>query len=270
MSGYSESPTFSRPQWQQPPRQPPPSEAGPGQTLQAPPQPGTPSQASGYPLPPPSSRGPFSSQASAEPLPPLRPPRGRLLGAAPDEAAIDPAMRQGSQGSSGTFFSSTPSRGFQNNYPPPERMMGTPQQGYMGSPPYGPPSGSPTFGTMMMQGSPDQGQGVFRHRSSHSGSAPPGSAAAAAAAAAQNSKYRQLQPAPIPPHRNWSSKPELKTIPYDHKDPGGNTAQLPNSGPTTIRGWQVNPQNRRAQQAQREKMLGKPYEPPTNDKEDSR
>lgn len=262
MSGYSESPTLSRPHWPQPGGQPPPP-AGPTQAAQAPLPPATPSQTSGYPLPPPPSRGPFSAQASAEPLPPLRPSRGRLLGAAPEESVIDPAMRQGSQSGFSSFYSSTPSRGFQNNYPPPERMMGTPQQGHMGSPPYGPPSVSPPLGTIVMHQSPEEGRGIFRHRASHSGSGPPGSAA-------QNNKYRQLQPAPIPPHRNWSSKPELKTIPYDHKAPDGNTAQLPNSGPTTIRGWQVNPQNRRAQQAQREKMLGKPYEPPANEKEDSR
>lgn len=249
MSGYSESPTYARPHWQQPAGAQPPTQAGSAQ----PPQPSsTPTPMTGYPLPPPPSRTPFGQQGSAEPLPPLRPPRGRLLGSAtPDDSNIDPAMRQGpeSQSQSGfsTFYSQGPSRGYPNNFPPP------PQQGYLGSPTegYGPPGGSPPFGTMMMHGSPDQGQSIFRHRSSASG--PQGSASS------QKPQYRQLQPAPIPPHRNWSSKPELKTIAYDHKDPGGNTAPLPSSGPTQIRGWQVNPQSRREINAQRAKAFGKPY-----------
>ncbi|KOS19067.1 hypothetical protein ESCO_001349 [Escovopsis weberi] len=33
-------------------------------------------------------------------------------------------------------------------------------------------------------------------------------------------KYRKLQPAPVPPHRIYSAQPELKTIPYDHKELG--------------------------------------------------
>lgn len=85
-----------------------------------------------------------------------------------------------------------------------------------------------------------------------SASAPPSGASASATAAANDAKYRKLQPAPVPAHRAWNHRPELKTIPYDHKDSsGGAAAALPNSGPTQIRGWNVN-QHRRRNRADRQ------------------
>ncbi|KAJ4162636.1 hypothetical protein NW754_014058 [Fusarium falciforme] len=73
---------------------------------------------------------------------------------------------------------------------------------------------------------------VHRHRSTPSGSSDAGN------------KYRKLQPAPVPAHRAWPNKPELKTIPYDHKETGL-AAALPSSGPTQIRGWNVNQPRKR-------------------------
>ena len=277
-SAYAtESPGYSRSYWAQ----------------QAPPGPPTHSTAAHshqYSLPPPSSsRVPFSHHANAEPLPPLRPPRGRNQ-SAPEDSLVDPTMRQLSQNSFTPFYSTSSSRPYQNSYPPPEshatfqsrpseRIMPNPQpsgQSYMSSPPpgYAPPSASPTFGTMQMGGPPPlrqnspetpQGQGmtpnsVFRHRSTPSGSGPP----SGSAAADPNSKYRKLQPAPVPAHRAWTNKPELKTIPYDHKDSSGGSAALPNSGPTQIRGWNVNQHRRRNRSDKQDKTEA------VNDREDSR
>jgi hypothetical protein len=180
---------------------------------------------------------------------------------------IDPAMRQSQQNSFGgqQFYQAGPSRSFQpGSYPPPppeaqhpayqrgpgdNMLPSLPPAGpsYMTSPPppqaYGlPPGGSPTFSTLHLAQSPmgqspsDNPGSIFRHRSTPSGSS--------SAAVNDPSKYRKLQPAPIPAHRAWASKPELKTIPYDHKDTGG-VAALPNSGPTQIRGWNVNQHRRR-------------------------
>lgn len=218
----------------------------------------------------------FSQHGSAEPspLPPLRPPRGRTH-SIPDEPMGDPAMRQPHQNSFNPFYTpaaSVSARPYQSSYPPPEplstfppsrsgdRILPNPTpagQNYVSSPTqsYAPPTGSPTFGTIQLSGgpplgqnSPDtpQGQGMtpnstFRHRSTPSGSGPPSASSAAAA----DSKYRKLQPAPVPAHRAWTNKPELKTIPYDHKDSSGGSAALPNSGPTQIRGWNVNQHRRR-------------------------
>jgi hypothetical protein len=67
-----------------------------------------------------------------------------------------------------------------------------------------------------------------------------------------------LQPAPVPAHRAWSSKPELKTIPYDHKETGG-AAALPSSGPTQIRGWNVNQHRKRSKADKHDRMEG-PHE----------
>ncbi|KAJ3472330.1 hypothetical protein NLG97_g11081 [Lecanicillium saksenae] len=85
--------------------------------------------------------------------------------------------------------------------------------------------------------------GIHRHRSTPSGSSDAGS-----------NKYRKLQPAPVPAHRNWANKPELKTIPYDHKETGSSAA-LPSSGPTQIRGWNVN-QPRKRSKAEKQERSG--------------
>lgn len=255
LSGYSESTappppasssSYPRMYWpQQPPSAPPPP----------------PSTSQHYPAPPPPplshsrmsfSQGPSSSN---EPLPPLRPSRNRH--SLPEESVHDP-MRSNSHGS--IYYPPGPTRSYHRGYPaPPEpmpsmhnvhgdRMLPSPQQttgqGYMGSPPsqgYAPQAMSPTFAAQapppIGHSPPGTPQGssssINRHRSTPSGSSDAGN------------KYRKLQPAPVPAHRSWNNKPELKTIPYDHKETGSSAA-LPSSGPTQIRGWNVNQPRKRS------------------------
>ncbi|OAA44783.1 hypothetical protein NOR_03537 [Metarhizium rileyi] len=229
-------------------------------------QPGPPapvSQGYSFPRPPSSSRMPFSQPASAEPLPPLRPPRSRTQ-SIPEESLYDQSMR----GSMLNSYYPPPPRSYQRAYAlpeahqalpslqsiPGERILPNPQQSnptYMGSPPpptgYAPQMMSPTFASasglsgQLGQSPPGTPHGgppgsIHRHRSTPSGSSDAGS-----------NKYRKLQPAPVPAHRAWSNKPELKTIPYDHKETGSSAA-LPSSGPTQIRGWNVNQHRKRSKQ----------------------
>ncbi|PTB67835.1 hypothetical protein BBK36DRAFT_156196 [Trichoderma citrinoviride] len=199
-----------------------------------------------YPQPPP-PRMPFSAEPlPPQPLPPLRPPRGRSQ-PVQDDMLRDPMMRPAPHGMN-NYYPPGPPRPY--HYPTPEPLAPMPplaqerilpapqpQQSYMGpsGPGYAPQMPSPTFGHPqpmsgpMGQSPPGTPQGVpgsmHRHRSTPSGSSDAGTG-----------KYRKLQPAPVPAHRTWSSKPELKTIPYDHKETGASAA-LPKSGPTQIRGW---------------------------------
>ncbi|KAK1247994.1 hypothetical protein MKX07_000882 [Trichoderma sp. CBMAI-0711] len=202
-----------------------------------------------YPQPPPPPRMPFSAEPlPPQPLPPLRPPRGRSQ-PIQDDMLRDPLMRPAPHGMN-NYYPPGPPRPYHHGYPAPEPLgpmpplaqdrilpAPQPQQSYMG--PSGPGSGyapqmpSPTFGHPqpmpgpMGQSPPGTPQGapgsMHRHRSTPSGSSDAGTG-----------KYRKLQPAPVPAHRTWSSKPELKTIPYDHKETGASAA-LPKSGPTQIR-----------------------------------
>lgn len=218
--------------------------------------------------PPPPSRLSFS-QAN-DPLPPLRPPRRNP--SLPDEPMHDSR----SNIHSGIYYPPGPSRSYhRSGYPtepmgqmhplPGERMLPNPQgPGYMGSPPpgYGHQALSPTFGNPGLPGPHGQSppgtpqgphSGIHRHRSTPSGSSDAGS-----------NKYRKLQPAPVPAHRNWANKPELKTIPYDHKETGSSAA-LPSSGPTQIRGWNVNQPRKRSKAEKQERA-----EPNSNERDDSR
>ncbi|KAF7553092.1 hypothetical protein G7046_g7196 [Stylonectria norvegica] len=244
MSGFAaDGQAFSRSFW---PQQPPPGPSGP--------PPGSapgmgPSQH--YPSQPPPPRIPFSHNASAEPLPPLRPPRGRHQ-SVQEDTVLEPSMRPVPQNNmGGAYYPSGPTRPYHRGYAAPdshapqlqpistERILPNPQQGnqgYMTSPHqgYAPVLLSPTYGNpqsmtnQMGQSPPGTPQGLsnsaHRHRSTPSGSSDAGN------------KYRKLQPAPVPAHRAWPNKPELKTIPYDHKEQGS-VAALPSSGPTQIRGW---------------------------------
>ncbi|KAG6025158.1 hypothetical protein E4U41_001598 [Claviceps citrina] len=225
-----------------------------------------PSSRHAYPHPPPpltsGSRMSFSqSSSSAEPLPPLRPPRGRTQ-SVPEEPCYDANRSMRS-----SYYPPPPPRPYhratyfipeshQAQPLPPlsgDRLLPNPQQGnlsYMGSPPSGSyvsQTMSPTLGNpsglhgSMMQSPPGTPHGLptgsaHRHRSTPSGSSDAGC-----------NKYRKLQPAPVPAHRAWSNKPELKTIPYDHKETGASAA-LPSSGPTQIRGWNVNQHRKRSKQ----------------------
>ncbi|KAI5459871.1 hypothetical protein BGZ63DRAFT_259898 [Mariannaea sp. PMI_226] len=247
MSGYAEDSAYSRPYWPQgpPPGPPPPpaSASGPSPHFQP-------------------ARIPFSVNASAEPLPPLRPPRGRNQSV--EEGLMDSNMRPGlTRGLSASYYPPGPSMSYRgypgpepphappSHAPPPpqlqpiatDRILPNPQQssqGYMTSPNLGyahqvlsPTYANPPMAPMAQ--SPQEppaglANSAHRHRSTPSGDA--------------GNKYRKLQPAPVPAHRAWPQKPELKTIPYDHKETGS-AAALPSSGPTQIRGWNVNQPRKR-------------------------
>lgn len=257
MSGYGNEP---------PPPPPPPASYPrnywPQPAPSAPPPP--PHSSQHYPPPPPMSHGrmSYSQPGNSDPLPPLRPSRAR--NSLPEEAMHDQSMRPSNAHGGGIYYPPGPSRSYHRGYPAPdpmgpmhpsERGLSNPShggsgQGYMGSPPppppalpppphgYAPQVMSPTFASQGLVGqSPPgtpQGPGsANRHRSTPSGSSDAGG------------KYRKLQPAPVPAHRSWTNKPELKTIPYDHKD-NGSGAALPSSGPTQIRGWNVNQPRKRS------------------------
>ncbi|KAH0523626.1 hypothetical protein TsFJ059_008603 [Trichoderma semiorbis] len=228
--------------------------------------------------PPP--RMPFSHNPNPEtlppqPLPPLRPPRGRAQ-PVQDDMMRDPMMRPAVH-SMNNYYNPAPARSYHHGYPAaeplapmpsigPERILPNPQQqqSYMGpsGPGYAPQILSPTFGNPqpmsgpMAQSPPGTPQGMHgsmhRHRSTPSGSSDAGSG-----------KYRKLQPAPVPAHRAWSNKPELKTIPYDHKETGS-LAALPSSGPTQIRGWNVNQPRKRSKADKQDRADS------GNDRDDSR
>lgn len=283
MSGYTpEAPRYSQPYWsQQPPGPPPPGPPPPG----PPPNSAIPSSSASGPGPspyhqspaPPPARIPFSHNGSAEPLPPLRPPRGRNQ-SLQDENVLDPSLRSSVHSNlGGSYYPPGPpgsARSYHRAYPEPqnqnqlqlintERILPNPQpagQGYMTSPRQGYAhqvlsptyANPPPMSAQMTQDFQESHQGmsssIHGHRSTPSGSSDAGN------------KYRKLQPAPVPAHRSWLNKPELKTIPYDHKETGP-AAALPNSGPTQIRGWNVNQVRKRAKSDRPE---------PGQDREDSR
>ncbi|PHH83739.1 hypothetical protein CDD82_3813 [Ophiocordyceps australis] len=217
-----------------------------------------------YPPPPPPppatlshSRMPFSQNASAEPLPPLRPSRRRTQSAV-DDGGHDAMMRQSVSSAGSGFYGPAPLHAYPGAYgepvpppppsaahppPPPthppqpmapDRMM---HKFVHHHPPHGFMSSTPQPGFTQHAISP-----TFRNAHPMTGQmapaeTPPGPLPRMASTGdAANIKYRKLQPAPVPAHRAWSSKPELKTIFYDHKETGA-VAALPNSGPTQIRGW---------------------------------
>ncbi|PHH62705.1 hypothetical protein CDD81_6774 [Ophiocordyceps australis] len=209
-----------------------------------------------YPPPPPPpptalthSRMPFSQNASAEPLPPLRPSRRRTQSVV-DDGGHDGMMRQSISSTASSYYAPAPLHAYPSAYaeppppppppahaPPPmasDRMM---PKFVHHHPPHGFMSSTPQPGFSQHAISP-----TFRNAHPMTGQmapaeTPPGPLPRMASTGdAANVKYRKLQPAPVPAHRAWSSKPELKTIFYDHKETGASAA-LPNSGPTQIRGW---------------------------------
>lgn len=244
---------YSRgPYWQQSPSAPPPAIPQPTHY--------------GVPPPPPSR---LSFSQANDPLPPLRPPRRN------QSLADEPVHDSQRSIHSGIYYPPGPSRSYnRSGFPtdhlapmqsmPGERMLPNPQsQGFMGSPPPGythqvlsPTLGNPGLPGPVGQSPPGTPQGphsaIHRHRSTPSGSSDAGS-----------NKYRKLQPAPVPAHRNWANKPELKTIPYDHKETGSSAA-LPSSGPTQIRGWNVNQPRKRSKAEKQERAESH------NERDDSR
>lgn len=136
--------------------------------------------------------------------------------------------------------------------PPPIQPMPMPPQQpvnsgpYAMSPPYpGTAQLSLTHGQMM--DSPPRPESL--HGLPPPGSTPPRTSisgpASAQSAAAAAARYRKLEPAPIPAHRQgWvSSGPELRTVPYDYREGIKDYSAVeppPGSGPTHIRGWAHN------------------------------
>ena len=212
-------------------------------------------------------------------LPPLRPSRREkaLEPAHPPPSLIPQGPDYGPplgmmQTNSGSFFPPAPSRPYHQGYTLFEQPMmgipyGVPGGGMMSSQPpphlalshrpsYQPPS--PTMSTHaqiaampihMPHGSsvspPGSSMGLqsptgpsgSRHRASISSGSngPPGG----------NGKYRKIAAAPIPHNRPWPSNggAELRLAHYDHKEAIKDyraNEPPPRTGPTTIRGWNVN------------------------------
>lgn len=263
--GAEQHPGYARPYWSdQPPPGPPPPQGPLGLPSAHP----TPAQQSAQPYfpPPGGQRAPFSHQGSAEPLPPLRPSRARSIHEDPGQEALPRHPVQ--PGGYANNYPFNYGRGGYPSYPEAQQtqhpygqmhgerlMTNQPPYQHQSAPPgpYGGPSqGYPTTYSPttahpppQMMHSPSETDanlsgGHLRHRSSGSISGAPIAPGDPNAA----NKYRKLQPAPVPPHRAWTNKPELKTIPYDHKYVG-QIAELPSSGPTTIRGWNINAHKKR-------------------------
>ncbi|KAH8839079.1 hypothetical protein MCOR27_011398 [Pyricularia oryzae] len=125
------------------------------------------------------------------------------------------------------------------------------QSAYHGPHQY-PPSGMPPqiqhtttqYHTMplQMEAAPSPGDMNPRQlRSSSNGST---SAATNGTGNNNNPKYRKLEPAPLPPHRQGSqSGPELRTVPFNYREGIKDytaSEPPPRHGPTQIRGWTYN------------------------------
>ncbi|KAJ8126630.1 hypothetical protein O1611_g7008 [Lasiodiplodia mahajangana] len=207
-------------------------------------------------------RNPFTSQGGgkASPvLPPLRPSR-REKGIDPTHAP-PPLMQQAPdygpplgmiQSNSGSFFPPAPARPYHQGYSLLEQtpIMGMPY-GSMAAVPTSVPDDVPRpdcgyayahaarifrvsagliYGITVTDGAHGS-----RHRASiSSGSNGPG-----------NGKYRKIAAAPIPHNRPWQANggAELRLAHYDHKEAIKDyraNEPPPRTGPTTIRGWNVN------------------------------
>lgn len=225
-------------------------------------------------------RIPFTNQGSGKPspvLPPLRPERREkginsthpppptLVQQAPD---FGPSLGM-IQTNSGSFFPPAPSRPYHQGYTIVEQnhMMGVPfgmSNGHMVSsqpqlapshrPLYQPPS--PTMSShaqiAAMPMHMPHGSSVSPPGSSmglRSPTGPPGSRHRASISSGSNgpnnAKYRKIAAAPIPHNRPWQQNggAELRLAHYDHKEAIKDyraNEPPPRTGPTTIRGWNVN------------------------------
>ncbi|KAI0190199.1 hypothetical protein EV127DRAFT_93798 [Xylaria flabelliformis] len=230
--------------------------------------------------PTPMGRNPFSNQGSGKRspvLPPLRPSR-REKGIESAHPPPPTLVQQGAadfgpplgmiQSNSGSFFPPAPARPYHQPYTLLEQssMMGvpyanmtspTPHLGPSHRPPFQPPS--PTMSSHaqiaamplhMPHGSSVSPPGSSMGLQSPTG--PPGSRHRASissgsngASNSNNAKYRKIAAAPIPHNRPWPANggAELRLAHYDHKEAIKDyraNEPPPRTGPTTIRGWNVN------------------------------
>ncbi|KAK4232102.1 hypothetical protein QBC38DRAFT_145487 [Podospora fimiseda] len=226
-----------------------------------------PSPASSYPPPPTAEYSgapapsqstalrPFGNLTSAKSLPALRPMRNVLNDPSPppESQQSSPAMQHGSMVmTNGTYYQSAPVRPYHNGYAPiPEPLQIHPIQPSVMQPG---PLQAPLAAV------PDS-----RHMNSYSVSPPPyltvqpGLASLASMGQQQpgagsangqqnSSKYRKLEPAPTPPHRQSFSAngQELRTVQFDYRESIKDYPAVeapPRHGPTQIRGWSYNNQN---------------------------
>ncbi|KAI0527911.1 hypothetical protein F5B22DRAFT_10347 [Xylaria bambusicola] len=223
----------------------------------------------------PVGRNPFTNQGSGKGspvLPPLRPSRReKAMDSAhpPPPSLIPQGPDYGPplgmiQSNSGNFFPPAPSRPYHQGYTLFEQpMMGIPFGMSSQPPPHLAPShrpayqpSSPTMSTHaqiaampmhMPHGSSVSPPGSSMGLQSPTG--PPGSRHRASMSSGSNGpgngKYRKIAAAPIPHNRPWPSNggAELRLAHYDHKEAIKDyraNEPPPRTGPTTIRGWNVN------------------------------
>lgn len=239
-----------------------------------------PPQGAEPPAPVPVGRNPFTGNAKASPvLPPLRPPRREKpieSTLAPPPTYVQPPPSDFGpsfgmmQTNSGSFFPPAPSRAYHQGYTFEHGpLTGMPlQQGYASvasaqpsaqlAHPYGssyrPPSPTMSAHTPLaaMPLHMPHGSSVSPPGSSmglHSPTGPAGSRHRASMSSgsngSNNAKYRKIAAAPIPHNRPWPANggAELRLAHYDHKEAIKDyraNEPPPRSGPTTIRGWNVN------------------------------
>ncbi|KAI1173761.1 hypothetical protein F4777DRAFT_424533 [Nemania sp. FL0916] len=224
------------------------------------------------------SRIPFTNQGGGKGspvLPPLRPARGKGLEpvhpqASPGQPGPDFGQPPGMvQSNSGSFFPPAASRSYHQGYTMPDQnsMMGMsymmpgggmvsaqhePHLGQANR--YQPPSPTLTAHAQLVPGPMymSHGASVSPPGSSmglQSPTGPPGSrhrsSISSGSNSAVNGKYRKIAAAPIPHNRPWQSNSgaELRLAHYDHKEAIKDyraNEPPPRTGPTTIRGWNVN------------------------------
>ncbi len=207
------------------------------------------------------TRTPFTSTAGTNSLPALRPVRsmmgegGNPPPTEPGVGQLPPAMAGGNPS---PFYPSAPPRPFHHAYPPqepvgvmhplppppPQSAPGPPSQHFAGPPPPPPPMSGQPFqmgpAAPHYHGGPGQGAPPPLPPAQPSPRSRPGSSSSVPANS--SAKYRELMPAPVPPHRagQQSNGQGLKTITWDYREQLKDTAAPeapPSHGPTTIRGW---------------------------------
>ncbi|KAK0722489.1 hypothetical protein B0T26DRAFT_642979 [Lasiosphaeria miniovina] len=221
-------------------------------------------------------RAPFSNPGMAKGLPALRPVRSLLNDTPPlPEPHSSPVPQHLNMvvSNSGAFFPPAPNRPFHNAFSVQEQAQGHPLHPIMQQPLSTPTQGPPLSGMPSAQArqiSPYPMSPPLYH------SAPPlvaptpvlapapaaqampqlpntpGQSASAASprsrpgsSSASSSKYRKLEPAPTPPHRQGylGNGQELRTVQFDYREAIKDYSAVeapPRHGPTHIRGWTHN------------------------------